>query len=82
MASRRLPFLVGIGVSIAALCLWQGLEALKSDRIQQKIDLEAKSIKIELTGEMKERFLALVRMTKRWENAGKPSQQNWKQMQR
>ncbi|MBD1895068.1 hypothetical protein [Coleofasciculus sp. FACHB-129] len=26
---------------------------------------------------MEERFLALVRMAKRWENAGKPSQQNW-----
>ena len=69
--------LVGVGVLTATLFLWYKLNAQEGARIEQKIELEAASVKIELTTQMQERILALVRNAKRWENAGKPLQKHW-----
>lgn len=64
-------------VLIITLILWQALATQEIAQIEQKLELEAASVKTELTQQMQGRILALVRMAKRWENMGKPSQESW-----
>lgn len=74
---RALPIFVCICVLMITLILWWALATHESAQIEQKLELQAANIKTELTQQMQGRLLALVRMAKRWENMGKPSQESW-----
>ena len=58
--------------------LWRALATQQIAQIERKTELEAASVKIELSDRIQERILALVRMAKRWENQQKPSYEHWR----
>lgn len=74
---RYVTFLVGVGFLVAVLVFWQELEQREVTQIEQKLAMEAASIKIQLTQQIEGRILDLARMAKRWENEGKPNQKQW-----
>ncbi len=73
---RSLPFLVG-GALAATLFLWQALIAQERAYIEQETQLEAASVKNELTALMESRIQVLVRMSERWERRGKTPKNEW-----
>jgi diguanylate cyclase (GGDEF)-like protein/PAS domain S-box-containing protein len=74
---RALPLVVCIFVLISTLILWRALTTQEGAQIEQKLELQAANLKTELTQQIQGRIFALVRMAKRWENTGQPSQENW-----
>ena len=74
---QKMPILIGVSFSLAALLLWQELKLNERHQIHRRTELEASNIKFELNNEIQERILVLIRIAKRWEIRGKPSQHEW-----
>lgn len=74
---RSLPALAGLGVWIATLWLAQTL--VDRDRVQilRKVESTATGASQEVTGQMRNRILALKRMAERWERQGGTPQAEW-----
>ncbi|MFB2938701.1 PAS domain-containing protein [Aerosakkonemataceae cyanobacterium BLCC-F154] len=74
---QKMPLLISLTFSLAALLLWHQLKLHEQNQIHRKTELEASTIKFELNNEIQERILALVRTGKRWESREKPTQEEW-----
>lgn len=74
---RFFPFLVGIVILAASIMLWNAL--YKGDQAHELryLKLKADSVKHEINSKMTSRILALVRMARRLEDKGMPSQAEW-----
>lgn len=72
-----LSIFVGIIVTVITLFLCQSLIAQEQAQNQQSLQLQATNAKMQLTDDLQERTLALVRMAKRWEHQEKHSQSDW-----
>src|SRR2546428_11258198 len=72
-----LPLLVGICAVTVTLWLWRALLAQEHAQLERTIQLEAAGVKNEVVARMQARILALVRMARRWENWGQPTQEQW-----
>jgi signal transduction histidine kinase/ActR/RegA family two-component response regulator len=75
--SRWVPTLIGIGTAVVTLYLWQALSTHEQALIKHTVTTEAVGVEIELEAEITSRLTALMRMAKRWETRGKPSQDEW-----
>lgn len=76
-APRWLPGLVGAGVAMATLLLWQALLVREHKQIEWKLRAVLTNVQSETVARMDARILALVRIAQRWEYAGPPPQQQW-----
>jgi signal transduction histidine kinase len=74
---RWLPFLVGLIVFIATLWLWRALSANEERQIERMISSEMGNVRNAITARLQSHILALVRMARRWEDRGQPSEQEW-----
>lgn len=74
---EKMPIWIGLIFTLAAFLLWKELKLNEQKQIHRKTELEASTIKFELNNEIQERILVLVRIAKRWEIRGKPSQKEW-----
>ncbi len=75
-----LPILIGIAVLTATLCTWQALKSREQAYIRQIIKSETastRSVRSELTAGLETQIQVLQRMARRWENSGKPAQEDW-----
>jgi PAS domain S-box-containing protein len=75
-----LSILVGIGVLTGTLCAWQALEAQERTYIRHMIRAETASggsIRSALESGLEVQIRGLQRIAKRWESAGRPTQENW-----
>ena len=76
-SKRSLPALVWLIVSAVTLFLWQALAAQESTQSQRKVKFAAASVKQELTAQLQNRILSLVRIAKRWELQGGTPKAQW-----
>jgi len=74
---RWLPFLIGFAVFLATLWLWRALSVNEDQQIKRMVRTEALNLRNAITARVQSRVLALVRMARRWENRGQPSQHEW-----
>lgn len=74
---RTLPLILGASTSAASVLLWHGLVQQEQAQIQQALAVEAGNLELEITEKIKPQIQALVRMAKRWEYQGRPSQDAW-----
>ncbi len=74
---RWIPLLAGGGVALISLLLWWALSLREESHIQRMVAAEATSIKNEISAQMQARILALVDIARRWEKAGRLSQEAW-----
>ena len=77
LRSRWLPLFVGICAVTVTLWLWRALLAQEHAQLERTIQLEAAGVKNEVVARMQARILALVRMARRWEDWGQPTQEQW-----
>ena len=77
LRSRWLPLFVGICAVTVTLRLWRALLAQEHAQLERTIQLEAAGVKNEVVARMQARILALVRMARRWEDWGQPTQEQW-----
>ena len=69
-----LPFLVGCIVFLTTLWLWHALSVNEDLHIHRMVNNETINVQNAITARMQSRVLALVRMARRWEKNGFPSQ--------
>ena len=74
---RWLPFLVGFIVLITTFWLWRALSVNENRQISRMVKNEAVNVRNAITAHVQSRVLALVRMARRWERRGQPSQREW-----
>jgi len=74
---RWLPFLVGCVVFLVTMWLWSALSANEDRQIKLMVRNEALNLRSTITARIQSRVLALVRMARRWESRGQPSQREW-----
>ena len=74
---RWLPFLVGAIVFLATTWLWRALSVNEDHQIKRMVRNEALNLQSAITARIQSRVLALVRMARRWESRGQPSQREW-----
>lgn len=74
---RWLPFLVGLVVFLATLWLWRALSANEERQSERMIMSEVGNVRNAITTRLQSHILALVRMARRWESRGQPSEQEW-----
>ncbi|ERT06537.1 diguanylate cyclase domain protein [Lyngbya aestuarii BL J] len=74
---RYLPALTVISIFSLSVLLWQALALQQKKQIERKTDLEATSVANQISNQLEERILALIRMAGRWEHSGRPIQQEW-----
>lgn len=72
-----LPFLVGLVVLCATFWLWRALGTNEDKHINRMVRNEASYVRNAITARIQSRVLALVRMARRWERRGQPSQREW-----
>ena len=75
-----LPILLGIGVLTATLCTWEALAAQERAYIRHMIQAETASggsIRSAIEAGLEAQIRGLQRLAKRWESAGRPTQENW-----
>ncbi len=73
-----LPILVGLGVVIITLCLWQALIVQQRAQSERLLETRAANLHSQMAGHLQIRMQALHRMAQRWEQNGKPSEESWK----
>jgi two-component system sensor histidine kinase/response regulator len=73
-----LPILVGLGVVIITLCLWQALIVQQRAQSERLLETRAANLHSQMAGHMQIRMQALHRMAQSWEQNGKPSEESWK----
>lgn len=71
------PVIITVAVAIVFLCLWQALLAEQHAQVARTISREAENVKSEIVARMQARLLALTQIAKRWEEKGRPLQQDW-----
>ena len=69
-----LPFLIGSIIFLTSLWLWHALGANENHHIRLMVHNETTNVQNAITARMQSRVLALVRMVRRWEKNGFPSQ--------
>lgn len=69
-----LPYLIGFIVLFATFWLWYALSANENHHIRRMVNNETINVRNAITARMQSRVLALVRMARRWEKNGFPSQ--------
>jgi signal transduction histidine kinase len=74
----RHPVIITVMVAIVSLCLWQALRAEQRSQVTRMISREAVNVESEIIARMQARLLALTQIAKRWEEEGRPLQQEWK----
>ncbi|NET57110.1 MAG: response regulator [Symploca sp. SIO2E6] len=74
---RSLPVLVGVSISGLTLFLWQALAAQESTQIQRQGEFALASVEQQITGQIQNRILSLVRMGRRWELEGGTPEAQW-----
>ncbi|MGB3188792.1 MAG: diguanylate cyclase [Limnoraphis sp.] len=74
---RLLPALTAISIFSLSVLLWQALALQQNQQIERKTRLQATSVANQISNQLEERILALVRMAGRWENSGRPIQREW-----
>jgi two-component system NtrC family sensor kinase len=74
---HRFAVLIGTGVLAVTLCLWQALIASEEALVGRTVELAVANVHNEIMAQMQSRILALIRLGKRWEMAGKPSRELW-----
>jgi signal transduction histidine kinase len=74
---RWLPFLIGLIVLLATFWLWRALSAHEERQIERMISSEMSNVRNAITTRLQSHILALVRMARRWESRGQPSEQEW-----
>jgi PAS domain S-box-containing protein len=75
-----LPVLVGIGVLTTTLHVWEALQAQEHAYIRHMVQLvaaDSKRVSSELKAGLAAQIHPLERMARRWENAGKPTPEDW-----
>lgn len=74
---RWLPFLVGLIVLLVTFWLWRALSAYEERQVERMINSEMSNVRNVITTRLQSHILALVRMARRWESRGQPSEQEW-----
>ena len=74
---RYLPALTVVSIFSLSVLLWQALTLQQKKQIERKTRLEATSVANQISNQLEERILALVRMAGRWEHSGRPIQREW-----
>ena len=74
---RWLPVLFGVGFSVIAVFLWKALDLQESRQIERKIEFASVSVQQEISTQLQNRILAMVRMAERWETQGGTPQAEW-----
>ncbi|MBD1910793.1 PAS domain S-box protein [Leptolyngbya sp. FACHB-8] len=74
---RCLSLIVGLSFSTGSLFLWWALHAAESTYIQQTVEQKAEALNTEITEQIEPQILALVRMSRHWEQEGGLSRENW-----
>ena len=77
MQGVRHPVIITVVVSVVSLCLWQALLAEQRAQVTRTISREAVNVKSEIIARLQARLLALTQIAKRWEQEGRPLQQDW-----
>lgn len=72
------PVIITVLVAVVSLCLWQALLAEQRSQVTRMIGREAVNVESEIIARMQARLLALTQIAKRWEEEGRPLQQEWK----
>jgi PAS domain S-box-containing protein len=75
--TRWLPVYAGVAVAVAAIIFWQALISQQREKVDFENKIAAESIKLEIKSQVEDRFNAMIRMAKRWENKVYPTQQSW-----
>ncbi|MEP0872062.1 response regulator [Trichocoleus desertorum AS-A10] len=74
---RILPLLLGLSTSAVTVALWQALVQQEQAQIQHALSVEAGNLELEITEKIEPQVQALVRMSERWRQQGRPSQAEW-----
>jgi len=77
LTPRWLPVPMGLSILAASLVFFQALESRQNQEIAQAIKASAEGVKSVITVRTEARTRSLVRMAKRWEFSGRPSQAAW-----
>jgi len=69
----------GLGIVVVAVLLWNSLCKQNEKQMQQRVSREAENLKASISAQLKPQVLALQRMARRWEVAGKTSKRVWEE---
>ena len=78
MQVTKHPVIITVMVAAISLCLWQALLGEQRSQVTRMISREAVNVESEIIARMQARLLALTQIAKRWEERGRPLQQEWK----
>jgi signal transduction histidine kinase len=73
----KLSLVIGIVIAAVALWFWWALLTEEHAQIEKMIQRDAAGVKNEIVAQITTRILALTRMARRWEDAGRPSEAQW-----
>ncbi|MGE0821012.1 MAG: ATP-binding protein [Candidatus Binatia bacterium] len=71
------PFTVAAGVAIVAIWLWAAFLAEQRMQVERTIRKEAANVRNEIIARVQSRILALTRLSRQWEERGRPTQKEW-----
>lgn len=78
MRATKHPVIITVMITAVSLCLWQALLAEQRSQVTRMISREAVNVESEIIARMQARLLALTQIAKRWEEEGRPLQQEWR----
>ena len=68
---------LGVGILTATVFLWQALLAREEQQLRQDVATAAVTAGLNIEAQLKLHLQALIRMARRWELGGRPSQEAW-----